>query len=129
MASMLDTPSQGSTSAISVNPWDQGMLRQTSDAWPSHSNAGPSNQATSMSFDQNQGLMVETSPQTVQVNPAYNDPLQQIEQAIRSRLQTYNLAGDVVTSGTLEGLVQFLIIGFSEQSTVLAYPLIYTHNL
>jgi hypothetical protein len=109
MASMLGTPSQGSTSAISAHSWGQGMLWQTSDAWPAHSHAGPSSQTT---FDR---LMAETSLRTVQMNPAHDNP------------QTVHVVDGVVTSGTLEGLVQFLITGFSEQSCLSI--LTYTHNL
>jgi len=47
-----------------------------------------------------------------------------IDQALQSRLRTLHVGGGAVTSGTLQGLLQFLIIGFGEQRTLLVYSFV-----
>jgi len=89
---------------------------------PQHPHAGPSSQETSNSHDQDQGILLLTDETSQSINSAndYFHDLSPIKQAMQSHLSTYYVGGGAVISGTLRGLVQFLIIGFGEQRTPLA---------
>jgi len=106
-----------------------GQTSETSQACtPQLSHAGPGNQATSASPDWNQRVLLLTaetsrSSKIISANVPFHD-LSPIEQAIQSHLRTFHVRGGAVTLGTLEGLVQILIIGFGEQRTLLVYSFV-----
>jgi len=97
-----------------------GDMPDLYDNAPQRPHAGPSNQETSQSLDRNQGILLlsaENSQSTQATNDHFHD-LPPIKQAMQSHLRTFYVGGCAVTSGTLEGLVQFLIVGFGELRTL-----------
>ena len=127
LGTLFGSRSKGTRSA---SKGGQGILAQTSQtsspsvytSTPQRSRAGPSILTSSPSYDWDQEmsqLTAGTSPQTSRTNSTRNDSLlnlSPIEQALQSRLRIFHVLRGTVTSGTLEGLVQFLITGFSKSS-------------
>ena len=133
-AHLLSNSHQG-TSGVSTSFHSSKVGRQASESArqtnyiycdkssePLH--AGPSKQATpNSSLSRFQGVWRSMTEPIAQAHPFHDElpdsrqDFPPIKQAIQSRLQTFNFVDGVVTSGTLEGLVQFLIAGFGKLRT------------
>jgi hypothetical protein len=82
--------------------------------------AGTSERAPLTRLDQDQGILRPTPTTSPQIDSVASKSLQHLSplgQAIQSSLRTFHLVDGIVTSGSMEGLVQFLIAGFGGHTT------------